>query len=54
MPVRAIKLGRRGGGSELNGAYFKDQLHYVQNADRGASMPTLFDMLEDEEDLVAA
>ncbi len=54
VPVRAIKLGRRGGGSELNAAYFADQVHYLQAADRAASMPTLFDMLEDEEEAVAA
>ena len=43
VPVRAIKLGRTGGGSELNPAYFLDQVHYLKAAEREASMPGLFD-----------
>jgi len=43
VPVRAIKAGRRGGGSELNPAYFLDQVHYLRAAERDASMPSLFD-----------
>lgn len=43
VPVRAIKAGRRGAGSELNGAYFLDQVHYLRAAERDASMPSLFD-----------
>lgn len=46
--VRAIKLGRTAGGSELNGAYFGDQVHYLMAAEREVSMPSLFDMLEEE------
>ena len=41
--VRAIKLGRHARGSELNGGYFADQVHYLQAAEREAAMPTLFD-----------
>lgn len=41
--VRAIKLGRHARGSELNGSYFADQVHYLQAAEREAAMPTLFD-----------
>ncbi|MEO8391197.1 DNA methyltransferase [Polaromonas sp.] len=48
--VRAILLGRRAGGSELSAAYFADQVHYLQAAERKASMPTLFAF----EDLEAA
>lgn len=44
--VRAIKLGRRAAGSELNGGYFKDQVFYLQAAEREASMPSLFDLEE--------
>lgn len=44
--VRAIKLGRRAGGSELSAGYFADQLHYLQAAEREAAMPTLFDFEE--------
>ncbi len=47
--VRAIKLGRRAGGSELNAGYFADQVHYLQAAEREASMPSLLDTLETEE-----
>jgi DNA modification methylase len=44
--VRSIKLGRRAAGSELSAAYFKDQVHYLQMAEREYSMPTLFDLEE--------
>jgi len=46
VPVRAIKAGRRGAGSELNGAYFLDQVHYLRAAEQEASMPSLFDFEE--------
>lgn len=46
VPVRAIQLRRRGGGSELNGAYFADQVHYLRAAEREVSMPSLFDFYE--------
>ncbi len=41
--VRAIKKGRRAAGSELNPAYFFDQVHYLKAAEREAQMPSLFD-----------
>lgn len=47
VPYCAIKKGRLGGGSELNPAYFMDQVHYLKSAEREYSMPTLFDLLED-------
>jgi len=43
VPVRAMRLGRRGAGSELNPAYFSDQVHYCRAMEREVSMPTLFD-----------
>ncbi|WP_229217480.1 DNA methyltransferase [Massilia forsythiae] len=43
VPVRAMKLGRRGAGSELNPAYFADQVHYCRAMEREVGMPTLFD-----------
>lgn len=43
VPVRALKLGRRGAGSELNSAYFADQVHYLKAMERQLSIPTLFD-----------
>ncbi len=46
VPYRAVLKGRRGGGSELNPAYFMDQVHYLQAAEREFSMPSLFDFDE--------
>lgn len=43
VPVRAMKLGRRGADSELNPSYFADQVHYCRAMEREVSMPTLFD-----------
>jgi DNA modification methylase len=51
--VRAIKAGRSAAGSELNGAYFEDQLHYLRAAEREASMPSLFDFGGLEEGIAA-
>lgn len=48
VPYRAILKGRTGGGSELNPAYFLDQVHYLKAAEREFTMPTLFDALEME------
>lgn len=42
--VRAIKLGRRAGGSELNRDYFRDQVHYLQAAELEHAMPSLFEL----------
>lgn len=53
VPVRAILKGRTGGGSELSAAYFMDQVHYLQAAERQVSMPGLFDF-EQVEELKAA
>ena len=44
---RAILKGRTGGGSELNSAYFLDQVHYLKAAEREVSMPSLFDFEEE-------
>ena len=49
VPYRAILKGRTGGGSELNAAYFMDQVHYLKSAEKQFSMPSLFDALEEEE-----
>jgi DNA modification methylase len=46
VPYRAILKGRRGGGSELNPAYFMDQVHYLKAAEQKFLMPSLFDALE--------
>jgi hypothetical protein len=47
--VRAIRAGRYARGSELNSAYFADQVHYLSAAEREVSIPTLFDLLEPAE-----
>jgi SAM-dependent methyltransferase len=51
--VCAIQKGRRARGSELNSAYFADQVHYLQAAERAASMPTLFDLSDLEQEVTA-
>ncbi len=47
VPYRAILKGRRGSGSELNPAYFMDQVHYLRAAEQQFLMPSLFDALEE-------
>lgn len=49
VPVRALALGRRGYGVELNNSYFLDAIAYCQAQDREQSMPSLFDALEPSE-----
>lgn len=44
VPYRALLKGRRGAGSELNPASFKDAVHYLTAAEREATAPTLFDL----------
>ena len=46
VPVRAVTLGRRGYGSELNEQYFKDSLRYLTAAEFEVTQPTLFDVLD--------
>jgi hypothetical protein len=46
VPVRAVTLGRRGYGSELNEQYFRDSLRYLMAAEFEARQPTLFDILD--------
>jgi len=49
VPYRAINLGRKGQGSELNTGYFFDSLQYLKAMEQEVSMPGLFDALEMEE-----
>ncbi|MDU5962444.1 MAG: DNA methyltransferase, partial [Dermabacter sp.] len=46
VPVRALKLGRRGRGVELNPSYHLDGVKYCQAEERKREMPSLFDALE--------
>lgn len=43
VPLRALKLGRRGLGVELNSVYHTDAIWYMRAAEREAATPTLFD-----------
>ena len=48
VPLRALKLGRRGRAAELNPQYFLDGVKYLEAAEREISMPKLFDVFEQE------
>ena len=47
VPTEAVKKGRFGIGVELNTDYFRDGLGYLKAADSEASMPTLFDLIDE-------
>jgi hypothetical protein len=49
VPYMAVKMGRKGYGTEINYQSFKDGLVYLKQADMDASAPTLFDLMEAEE-----
>lgn len=44
VPVRAIRAGRKGIGTELNTGYWADGVKYLQAQERELSAPTLFDV----------
>lgn len=46
VPVRALKLGRKGRGSELSAAYWRDAVRYCQAVEAEAATPSLFDLLD--------
>lgn len=46
VPYTAIKMGRYGYGIELNPAYFRDGITYLEDAERNVLAPSLFDLLE--------
>lgn len=48
VAVRALKLGRRGRGVELNANYFRDSVRHLEAAEREVSLPSLFDILDAE------
>lgn len=48
VPYRALHLGRRGRGVELNPGYYLDALKYLHAAEHERSMPSLFDLLDGE------
>lgn len=47
VPYRAVHLGRRGEGVELNPQYFVDGVAYVNSAAEKKAAPSLFDFLEE-------
>ena len=48
VPVRALKLGRRGLGCELNPTSFRDGVRYCRETEASRATPSLFDLLEAE------
>lgn len=46
VPLRALKLGRKGIGCELSAPYFKDACFYLEAAERQLATPSLFDLIE--------
>jgi hypothetical protein len=48
VPLRAIKLRRKGLGVELSPQYFRDACFYCEAAERQMATPSLFDLLESE------
>jgi DNA modification methylase len=44
VPLRAIKLGRRGIGIELNPAYHQDAVYWLKRSECEQRIPTLFDL----------
>lgn len=51
VPMRAVALGRRGIGIELNTQYFLDGAMYCKAEEEKKPLPTLFDLIEAEESL---
>lgn len=45
VPLRAMKKGRKGRGSELNELYWKDSVEYCKAEEYKQSVPTLFDIV---------
>ena len=48
VPLRAVKLGRFGRGTELGAAYWADGVRYLRAAEESMDAPTLFDAIGDE------
>jgi DNA modification methylase len=48
VPLRALKLKRRGIAVELSASYFKDAVYYCTAAEKEVDSPNLFDLIEEE------
>lgn len=46
VPLRAVKLGRKGLGTELNPDYFEDGVRYLREQDADMAIPSIFDYME--------
>lgn len=46
VPLRAVMLGRKGEGSELNSGYWADGVQYLKAQDLKLSSPSLFDFID--------
>lgn len=46
VPVRALRLGRRGRAAELNPDYFVDGVRYLQAEEARVNTPSLFDLID--------
>ena len=53
VPLRAMALGRRGMGVELNPEYFRDGCRYLREAEAKRATPSLFERLDAGEQVVA-
>ncbi len=49
VPYCAVKLGRVGVGIELNPGYWRDGARYCRAAEQAAKVPTLFDLVAQED-----
>ena len=50
VPLRAIKMGRKGLSCELSPSYFRDACFYCEAMERKMATPSLFDLLESAEE----
>ncbi|MFW2829894.1 DNA methyltransferase [Sphingomonas sp. ID0503] len=46
VPLRAVKMGRRGAAAELNPGYFADGVKHLRECDAGRATASLFDLLD--------
>ena len=50
VAMHAVKMGRKGMGTELSEVYFSDAVRYMKAAESGLKTPSLFDILDEPED----
>jgi hypothetical protein len=52
VPMKAIEMGRKGWGCELSYDYFRDGVGYLKTAEEKMNVPTLFDLIGDDLELM--